>query len=237
MKTCAHVTRSPLGPLFIAVEGAGVLLRLEFVKGRSLDELADLDATRGDELAWSERECAHVARELAEYFAGERREFGLACRPRGTAFQREVWTTLASIPYGATWSYGELAAKVGRAGASRAVGRANATNPISIVLPCHRVIGSDGSLTGYGGGLPAKRALLELEGALVAEPGAAGGQLSFTSVRPGSSARSSTGSSSAGRGAGRSSIASGSSSRAGSGARSSSGSGSAAAARRAASRR
>lgn len=231
MKTYADTMESPLGPLVFSVDGSGELLRLEFVKGRSRDRLASLDAAHGDELAWSERECAHVRRELSQYFAGDRREFGLACRPRGTVFQREVWTTLPSIPFGATWSYAELARAVGRAGASRAVGRANATNPISIVLPCHRVIGSDGSLTGYGGGLPAKRALLELEGALAVGPegGAAGRQLSFTLARPGSSARSSTGSTSAGKGAGTSSTASGTSSGAGSG--------SAAAARRATSRR
>lgn len=179
MKTYGHVMDSPIEPLVLAVDGAGEVLRIEFVKGRTSDELAALDAAHGDELEWAEGACAHVAAELAQYFAGERKGFGLACRPRGTPFQREVWTALAAIPYGVTWSYARLAAHVGRPGASRAVGRANGANPISIVLPCHRVIGSDGSLTGYGGGLPAKRALLELEGALPG--GAAGHQLSFTS--------------------------------------------------------
>ena len=100
-----------------------------------------------------------------------------AVRDRG---QREVWTALATIPYGQTLSYAQLAARVGRAGASRAVGAANGRNPLPIVLPCHRVIGADGSLTGFGGGLPAKQFLLKLEGALpeafdlFADPGAAG---------------------------------------------------------------
>ena len=84
----------------------------------------------------------------------------------GTEFQQQVWTTLAKIPYGRTWSYGELAKRIGRPKAVRAVGLANGANPLPIVLPCHRVIGADGSLTGYGGGMPAKRLLLELEGAL-----------------------------------------------------------------------
>lgn len=101
--------------------------------------------------------------QLAEYFAGARREFDLPLAPRGTAFQQRVWEELRRIPYGETISYAELARRVGRPGASRAVGRANATNPIAVIVPCHRVIGSDGALTGYAGGEPLKRALLELE--------------------------------------------------------------------------
>jgi methylated-DNA-[protein]-cysteine S-methyltransferase len=101
--------------------------------------------------------------QLEEYFEGRRRVFELPLELVGTRFQREVWQSLASIPYGTTVSYGEQARRLGRPRAARAVGAANARNPISIVLPCHRVVGSDGRLTGYGGGLDVKRALLEHE--------------------------------------------------------------------------
>ncbi len=103
-------------------------------------------------------------RQLRDYFQGTRREFDLPLRLHGTAFQRRVWDALTEIPYGATWSYGELARRIDNPNASRAVGLANGRNPISIVVPCHRVIGADGSLTGYGGGLERKRWLLAHEG-------------------------------------------------------------------------
>lgn len=103
-------------------------------------------------------------RQLAAYFAGKLREFDLPLRPEGTPFRRQVWDELRNIPYGQVISYGELARRVGRPGAARAVGGANHHNPISILIPCHRVIAADGSLCGYGGGLALKRALLELEG-------------------------------------------------------------------------
>lgn len=106
-----------------------------------------------------------VVAELAEYFGGTRRSFGLPLVPLGTPFQRLVWAQLLRIPAGKTTTYDALAEAVGRAGASRAVGRANGDNRMSIIIPCHRVIGRDGDLTGYGGGLWRKRALLELEGA------------------------------------------------------------------------
>ncbi len=108
---------------------------------------------------------ADARTQLLEYFDGRRRRFDLALAPVGTAFQLQVWRTLAQIPFGATWSYAELARHVGRPGASRAVGAANGRNPLPIVLPCHRVIGANGALTGFGGGLPTKAALLQLEGA------------------------------------------------------------------------
>jgi methylated-DNA-[protein]-cysteine S-methyltransferase len=101
--------------------------------------------------------------QLAEYFAGERTVFDLELHMVGTAFQRRVWTALQSIPYGETCTYGDIAREIGSPGAFRAVGLANGHNPIGIVVPCHRVIGANGSLTGYGGGLDRKRALLELE--------------------------------------------------------------------------
>ena len=119
--------------------------------------------------AWEEGDSA-ILREarvqLGEYFDGRRREFDLPLGPRGTDFQRTVWFALAKIGYGETISYATLAARVGKASAMRAVGAANGRNPLPIVLPCHRVIGSNGSLTGFGGGLPTKQFLLELEGAL-----------------------------------------------------------------------
>ena len=101
--------------------------------------------------------------ELEEYFAGARREFTSALEPAGTPFQQRVWLALREIPYGTTISYGELARRIGQPRASRAVGLANGRNPISIIVPCHRVIGANGTLTGYGGGLERKRFLLALE--------------------------------------------------------------------------
>jgi methylated-DNA-[protein]-cysteine S-methyltransferase len=101
--------------------------------------------------------------QLDEYFAGERREFDLALDPHGGAFDQAVWEQLAAIPYGETATYGEIARRVGHPDSSRAVGAANGRNPLAIVVPCHRVIGSDGSLTGFAGGLEQKRALLSLE--------------------------------------------------------------------------
>jgi len=104
-----------------------------------------------------------VARELAEYAAGERRDFSVRIAVRGTAFDREVWNAVGAVPYGETVSYAEIARRVGRPRAYRAVGAANGRNPIPIIIPCHRVVASDGGLGGYGGGLPLKRRLLELE--------------------------------------------------------------------------
>jgi methylated-DNA-[protein]-cysteine S-methyltransferase len=103
------------------------------------------------------------AEQLQAYFAGELREFDLPLAPPGTPFQHEVWSALREIPYGSTISYAELAAAVGRPHAARAVGAANGRNPIAVVIPCHRVIGASGALTGYGGGLGRKRLLLDLE--------------------------------------------------------------------------
>jgi methylated-DNA-[protein]-cysteine S-methyltransferase len=109
-----------------------------------------------------------TARQLEEYFSGERRMFELPLELAGTAFQRRAWLALASIPYGSTVSYGEQARRLGHPAAARAVGAANGRNPVSIVLPCHRVVGTDGALTGYGGGLDVKRALLDHEARVLA---------------------------------------------------------------------
>jgi methylated-DNA-[protein]-cysteine S-methyltransferase len=105
-----------------------------------------------------------TVRQLTEYFDGTRREFDLPLRLQGTTFQTRVWRELTEIPYGQTWSYGQLAQRIDKPSASRAVGLANGRNPISILVPCHRVIGADGSLTGYGGGIERKRWLLVHEG-------------------------------------------------------------------------
>ena len=126
-------------------------------------------ATAPDPVLWD------AAEQLASYFAGELREFTLPLRPSGTPFELTVWDGLCRIAYGETTSYGELAGRVGRPGAARAVGRANGRNPLPIVVPCHRVIGADGTLTGYAGGLSVKRALLDLEsGAAARADGARG---------------------------------------------------------------
>jgi methylated-DNA-[protein]-cysteine S-methyltransferase len=110
---------------------------------------------------------AEPARQLAEYFAGERTVFDIPVRLEGPAFDRRVWDALREIPHGTTTSYGELAARIGAPGRARAVGSANARNPVAVVVPCHRVIGANGHLTGYAGGLERKRALLAHEGAIL----------------------------------------------------------------------
>lgn len=149
---------SPVGTLTVAATDAG-LHAIEFPRNR---HPADRDG-------WIEGDHALIdlaARQLGEYFAAERHAFDLPLAPRGTDFQRSVWMTLAGIAYGETISYAQLAQRVGKPTAMRAVGAANGRNPLPIVLPCHRVIGADGSLTGFGGGLPTKQFLLELEGVL-----------------------------------------------------------------------
>ena len=126
-------------------------------------------AARAPDPTWREKQSALPAalrdarRQLGEYFDGHRRDFDLPLAPDGTAFQHRVWEHLRRIPYGETLSYGALARRIGKPTASRAVGAANGKNPLAIVVPCHRVIGADGTLTGYGGGLPVKEALLALE--------------------------------------------------------------------------
>ena len=111
----------------------------------------------------SEEAFGEARRQLDEYFAGKRRQFELLLKPAGTTFQLQVWEELCRIPYGQTTSYGELAKRLGRPAASRAVGMANGSNPIAIIQPCHRVIGANGKLTGFGGGLEVKQNLLDLE--------------------------------------------------------------------------
>lgn len=150
---------SPLGPLrLIADPAAGALTGL-YLPRQSLP----MSTAAFEVAAPPPPVLARAAEQLAEYFAGTRHEFDVPLAPRGTEFQRRVWRELAAIPYGDTATYGELAIALGRPSASRAVGAANARNPISILVPCHRVIALTGELTGYAGGLEAKRWLLDHE--------------------------------------------------------------------------
>ncbi len=148
--------QSPIGDL-ILVEEDGELLEIGFTTGkRPSREPADGVENRAP--------FAAAIRQLEEYFAGKRTTFALNLAPRGTVFQRNVWNALLKIPFGAAVSYSDIARDIGNPNAVRAVGLANGRNPIPIVIPCHRVIGKDGSLTGYGGGLPIKQKLLAIEG-------------------------------------------------------------------------
>src|SRR5215471_18501441 len=146
---------SPVGPLLLAGSRTG-LNYISFSRGRHAVAV-DPEWTEGHPLF------DNVIQQLREYFDGERKTFSLTLFPEGTDFQKAVWSELRRIPYGETISYKELAERIGRPKAVRAVGAANGANPIPIIVPCHRVIGNDGSLTGFGGGLPLKKRLLELE--------------------------------------------------------------------------
>jgi len=162
MNVMTCIIDSPVGPLFIAADTQG-LRAIEFRDSRH-------PVRRGEDWRAGDNPVLRAARlQLEAYFAGRRRGFDLPLSPQGTPFQQTVWRALASIPYGQTLSYAGLAARVGRPAAMRAVGAANGRNPLPIVLPCHRVIGADGALTGFGGGLPTKQFLLKLEGALAPE--------------------------------------------------------------------
>jgi methylated-DNA-[protein]-cysteine S-methyltransferase len=153
--TCYTRMESPVGALLLVADDGG-LRRIDFIHGRNRGE-AD---PRWHDDAEPLRE---TIRQLRAYFAGELEAFDLALAPEGTAFQLAVWKRLCEIPFGETISYGELARRLDNPNASRAVGLANGANPIPVVIPCHRVIGSNGKLTGYGGGLPIKEKLLALE--------------------------------------------------------------------------
>jgi methylated-DNA-[protein]-cysteine S-methyltransferase len=154
-RVCYSWYESPVGPLLLAGTSNGLKL-VSFGSGRR---------SVGVDLDWRQDDFAFVdvVDQLNSYFAGERTTFDLPLVLEGTEFQQRVWTALQDIPYGETVSYKQLAERIGRAAAVRAVGAANGANPIPIIIPCHRVIGNDGSLTGFGGGLPLKKKLLELE--------------------------------------------------------------------------
>lgn len=147
---------TPIGRLRIVADDDGYLRQVWFQENRHPHAL-DADCQRDANAVAFARE------QLLAYFAGDRQDFQLPLRPTGTAFQCHVWTALADIPFGETISYAELARRIGQPKAIRAVGAANGRNPLPIVLPCHRVIGSDGSLTGFGGGISVKRWLLSME--------------------------------------------------------------------------
>jgi methylated-DNA-[protein]-cysteine S-methyltransferase len=147
---------SPIGELVLTANDDG----LTGVHMVPHVDRADLRGARRDD---DDAVLAETRRQLDEYFAGDRTDFDLPLAPTGTDFQRLVWAGLCAIPYGETISYGELAERIGRPNAQRAVGLANGRNPIAVIVPCHRVIGADGSLTGYGGGLDRKQLLLGLE--------------------------------------------------------------------------
>lgn len=148
--------QSPVGPLLLAGDERA-LTRLEFATDAEVPDGWQLDDWR----------FSAEHRQLDEYFAGTRNGFDFPLRLKGASFDRAVWDVLREIPYGTTVSYGEIAARIGKPGRARAVGAANARNPIAIVVPCHRVVGANGALTGYGGGLDRKRDLLALEGAIL----------------------------------------------------------------------
>jgi len=155
--TCHTTIDSPVGPLtLVARDGALTGLYMHEQRHRPQPETFGV---RDDDA----EPFAAAARQLAEYFAGTRTAFDLPLAPTGTPFQQRVWAALREIPYGVTTSYGELAERIGSPGAARAVGLANGRNPIGIVVPCHRVVGSTGALTGYGGGFETKRRLLDAE--------------------------------------------------------------------------
>jgi methylated-DNA-[protein]-cysteine S-methyltransferase len=148
-------TSTPIGGLLLCGDG-NALSGISFQSGLHPAAIPE---------AWqrTEEPFRDAIAQLAAYFAGRLRRFDLALAPEGTSFQREVWSALTEIPYGHTVSYSELARRIGRPAATRAVGAANGKNPLPIVVPCHRVIGANGSLTGFGGGISIKRRLLDLE--------------------------------------------------------------------------
>jgi methylated-DNA-[protein]-cysteine S-methyltransferase len=157
MTSCTYTQiPSPIGDLTLGADADGAITGLYMdVPGRPPRISGNARADAGP--------FAQAAAQLAEYFAGERTAFDLPLRMNGSEFQRSVWDALQALEYGETASYGEIARRIGRPDEARAVGSANGANPVSIIVPCHRVIGANGSLTGYGGGLERKRFLLELE--------------------------------------------------------------------------
>jgi methylated-DNA-[protein]-cysteine S-methyltransferase len=156
------------GPFTFGVDERGALLWLQFQDGDYPETAAEVLAGRGYQLDVDPARTAQARAELMEYCRGERTAFTLPCAMNGTPWQQTVWQAVREIPFGETRTYGEIAAGLGRPGAARAMGRANATNPLPIVVPCHRVVGANGSLTGYAGGLHIKQRLLEHEARVLA---------------------------------------------------------------------
>lgn len=164
MTTFDHAFPTPFGVMVATVDDQGAIVQL-LLPGRAADRAASNAETRATDEAPL---VGQALEQLSEYFAGRRRMFTVPVQPQGTPFQRKVWNALREIPYGTTISYSGLAARIGDPSAVRAVGLATARNPIPIIIPCHRVIGKDGSLTGFGGGIALKASLLRLEGAAFA---------------------------------------------------------------------
>ncbi len=150
-----YVLQSPVGKLLLVGDVDG-LQQLQFQDGKHPQPI---------EAGWknNRRPFRHIISQLEDYFDGRLKQFSVTCSLKGTDFQQKVWKALRTIPYGKTVSYGDIAKQIGKPNASRAVGAANGQNPISIIVPCHRVIGANGKLVGFGGGLPIKQSLLELE--------------------------------------------------------------------------
>ncbi len=163
MNYFAHTFETPMGSLLSVVDENNALVLLTFCEDQPQAELIFAKEFRKACVAWDAGRNALVEAQLGEYFLGERQAFTLPLQAKGTEFQQRVWEALVNLPYGETATYGKIAAALGNPNASRAVGRANATNPIAIVVPCHRVIGAKGALTGYAFGLSRKERLLELE--------------------------------------------------------------------------
>jgi O-6-methylguanine DNA methyltransferase len=158
---------APIGPLWVAATEKGICM-IGLGSGQPEAFLARLARTVSPEPPRKDpKPLAAALAQLREYFSCIRREFDLPLDARGTEFQKAVWAEIARIPYGATTTYGEIARRVGHPRAARAVGGAVGANPLSIIVPCHRVLGARGTLTGYGGGLEVKAALLRLEGVLL----------------------------------------------------------------------
>ena len=153
---------TPLGKFSVAVNDTGAVVATAFGDENALRARLKKNCR----LVRNRAQTAEARQQMQDYFAGKRQSFGLALAPEGTVFQRQVWRGLQRIPFGHTTTYGALAAKLNRPQAARAIGRANATNPICLIVPCHRVIGANGSLTGFAFGETIKRRLLEHEGAL-----------------------------------------------------------------------
>lgn len=169
MTSWLHRLDSPLGPIQAALDPEGRVAYLGFADHEPRTRLLAALAARSGAFTTDPAVAAALRRQLADYFAGRRRTFDLPLALEGTPFQRRVWAALREIPYGETRTYGELAARLGDPKLARAAGAANGANPVSILVPCHRVIGAGGALTGYAGGLDLKAALLRLEGAHAAK--------------------------------------------------------------------
>lgn len=163
MDAYLDIIDSPAGPLAFAVDGEGALVWLQFVEGDYERTVEQELERKGYRVGRDPDRTARAREELLEYGAGERRGFGVPVVFAGSEWQKAVWEALTRIPFGETRSYGEVAAMTGRPKAARAVGRANATNRLAVVVPCHRVIGADGTLTGFAGGMHLKTRLLEHE--------------------------------------------------------------------------